>query len=136
MHPPAQHRTASNEGLGRKVRDSRAHKPDRPSKDTRLAEKLPSPFPIHSRGWLIEPHAVVINDAPGRKDRRERVDDQGWIKVLEVARADNDGGYQQASEECRRDARSNAVRCPGQRCRQSQLGGLLPGQENRSIGTP
>ena len=136
VHPPAQCRTASNEGLGRKLCCREAHKPRRSAKDTRLAEKLPASFPIHSRGGLIEPHAIVVDDAPSRKDRRERVDDQGWIKVLKVTRPHHDGGYQQASEDCGRDARSNAVRRPGERCRQGQLGGLLPGQKNRSIGAP
>ena len=65
-----------------------------PRKTPASRKSFHPPFPIHSRGRLIEPHAVVVDDTPGRKDRRERIDDQSWIKVLEVARADNDGGNQ------------------------------------------
>src|SRR3954471_25071633 len=92
MHPPAQARAVGDEALGKEVGDRESGDVDDASQNAASAVELPTALPVHAGGRLLDPDVVVVDDAEGREDDGEGVDDERRVEVLEVAGADDDGG--------------------------------------------
>ena len=96
VHPPAQNGPVANKRLRGNVRDRDGAQATQASENSLPVEELPASLPVRLRRRLLQPHVVVIGDSPGGKDRCERVDHQRRIEVLQVARADENRGDEQA----------------------------------------
>src|ERR1043165_4712735 len=99
MHPPAQERALANESLGNDVASGEGDQIPGGAEQTLLPDNLETTPPVKSRGRLIQPDVVVIDDTPRREDDSKGVNDQGGIEILQIARADDDGGNQHQGRE-------------------------------------
>src|SRR5215468_8709877 len=98
-----------DEALRQKMSRGEFAHPEEAANDAFPMPQLPSAVPIQPRRRFIEPDIVVVNNAPGCKDDRERVDHQCGIEVLKIARADYDCRYEQCGPERGPGAGANAV---------------------------
>ena len=67
-----------------------------PRNNSGLPEQFPAAIPVDARRRFVEPHVVVVDDAPCGEDHREGVDHQRGIEILQIARTDHDRSHQQA----------------------------------------
>ncbi len=136
VHPPAQDRALADEGLGREVGPGQRQQAAEAAQDAEPADELPAAAPVDLRRRLLQPDPVVVDHAPGGEDRGEGVDHQGRIEILQVARADHDGGHQGAGPEGGPGAGPQPVGGAGQLGRQGQLQRLLARHEHPAVDPP
>src|SRR5215467_6311219 len=106
------------------------------AKHAALSKELPSALPIDA-GWrLSNPNRVVVHHSPCRKDDRESVNDEGRVEVLQIPRAQHDGGNQNASPKRRIGTGPNLVGRPNHPGRKFCLQLILSRQEHSSVRPP
>ena len=136
VHPPSQTGAVRDEALRSQVSEGESGDTGGAAQQSATAEELPTAIPVDAGGRLLQPDIVMVDDAPGGEDHGEGVDDQGGIEVLQIARADRDGGDEEGGPECGPCAGAQTVGRAAQVGGQGQVEVLLLRDEDAVVGPP